>query len=321
MNVIIPVAGEGVRLKPHTHFLPKCLLYVAGKPILAHILDGIKSVKITHIVIVLGSQSEKIIQFCKTQPFRFKFVVQNERLGLGHAIYLGSRGLKGPTLVLLGDTITDFDFRDFAGGIHKLGVKAVDNPQRFGIVETRGKKVVNVVEKPDKPKSNLAIVGVYYFSDVQKIHQAMAAVIKKGIRTKNEYQLTDGLGLLIKKGEIFEIVKIRNWFDCGTPDALIETNQHLLKDNHYFPRCNKSKIIPPVYIPDSAQIIDSIIGPNVSVGQNVTIKSSVIKDSIINNNACIENAIFSNSIIGQNALVRGSFKKLNVGDFSVIEFP
>ncbi|MGB9720752.1 MAG: sugar phosphate nucleotidyltransferase [bacterium] len=321
MNVIIPVAGEGVRLKPHTHFLPKCLLYVAGKPILAHILDGIKSIKTKHIVIVLGSKSEKIIQFCKTQPFSFKFVVQNERLGLGHAVYIGSRGLKGPTLVLLGDTITDFDFRNFTGRTNKLGVKEVNNPQRFGIIETKGKKVVSVVEKPDKPKSNLAIVGVYYFNDVQKIHQAMATVIKKGIKTKNEFQLTDGLGLLIKKGEIFEIAKIKNWFDCGTPDALIETNQHLLKNNLYFHRRNSSRIIPPVYIPDSARIMDSIIGPNVSVGEGVTIKNSIIQDSIINNNAFIENAIFYKSIIGQNALVRGSFKKLNVGDFSVIEFP
>lgn len=321
MNIIIPVAGEGIRLKPHTHFLPKCLLYVAGKPILGHILDSIKPLRISKIVIVLGSNADKIIQFCKKFSFDFKFAVQNQRLGLGHAIYLGSKGLKGPTLVLLGDTITDFDIKAFAGATNKFGVREVNNPQRFGIVETKGKNVISVVEKPEKPKSNLAIVGVYYFSDIRKINNAMAVVMRKGMKTKNEYQLTDGLALLLRAGESFEIVRIKNWFDCGTPDALIETNHHLLKKNHYFRRRNKSRIILPVYIPDSAEIIDSIIGPNVSIGEGVKIKSSIIQDSIINNNAVIENAMFSKSIIGQNATVRGSFKKLNVGDFSIIEFP
>ncbi len=321
MNVIIPVAGEGVRLKPHTHFLPKCLLYVAGKPILGHILDGIKDLPISKIIIVLNPKSEQIIQFCKNYNFNFKFVIQQKRLGLGHAIYLGSNGLKGPTLVLLGDTITDFDFSGLNSKINMLGVKEVDNPQRFGIVEVMGEKVINVVEKPEKPRSNLAIVGVYHFKDIRTIHQAMAIVIKRGIKTKNEYQLTDGLALMIKKGDVFHILKIKNWFDCGTPDALIDTNRHLLKKNHYFRPYNRVKVIAPVYIPDSAQIIDSIIGPNVSVGENVNIKNSIIQDSIINNNTLIENAIFSRSIIGQNAVVRGSFKRLNVGDSSFIEFP
>jgi len=321
VNVIIPVAGEGVRLKPHTHFLPKCLLYVAGKPILGHILDGIKDLQISKVIIVLGAKSEQVVRFCKNYNYNFKFVIQQKRLGLGHAIYVGSNSLKGPTLVLLGDTITDFDFKDLGDRINILGVKEVDNPQRFGIVEIVGGKVINVVEKPEKPRSNLAIVGVYYFADIKKIHQAMATVIKRGIKTKNEYQLTDGLALLIKKGEPFNIIKIKYWFDCGTPDALIDTNRHLLKKNHYCRSHNKAKIIAPVYIPDSAEIIDSIIGPNVSVGECVKIKNSIIQDSIINNNATIENAIFNKSIIGQNAVVRGSFKRLNVGDSSVIEFP
>ncbi len=321
MNVIIPVAGEGVRLKPHTHFQPKCLLYVAGKPILGHILDGIKKLKISKIILVLGAKSEQIIQFCKNYDFTFKFVIQEKRLGLGHAIYIGSKGLKGPSLVLLGDTITDFDFSGIDIKINMLGVKEVENPQRFGIVEIMGKKVINVVEKPEKPRSNLAIVGIYYFTDIRKIRQAMALVIKKGIKTKNEYQLTDGLALMIQKGDVFHILKIKNWYDCGTPDALIETNRYLLKNNHYFRPHKRLKVIAPVYIPNSAEIIDSIIGPNVSVGEYVKIKNSIIRNSIINNNAIIENSILNNSIIGQHAIVRGSFKRLNVGDSSIIEFP
>ncbi|MEO0094615.1 MAG: sugar phosphate nucleotidyltransferase [candidate division WOR-3 bacterium] len=321
MNIIIPVAGEGVRLKPHTHFLPKCLLYVAGKPILGHILDGIKPLKISRIVIVIGTKSEQIIQFCKNYNYNFNFVIQKQRLGLGHAIYVGAKGLNGPTLILLGDTITDFDFKNFTGKCNILGVKEVENPQRFGIVETDGEKVIRVIEKPERPKSNLAIVGVYYFTDVRKIRKAMAMIIKKGIKTKNEYQLTDGLSLLIKMGEDFRLIKIKDWFDCGTPDALINTNQHLLKKHNYFQPSKFIKVIPPVFIPDSADIVDSIIGPYVSIGENVKIKNSIIQDSIINNNATIENAIFNKSIIGQYAVVHGSFKRFNVGDFSVIEFP
>ncbi len=321
MNVIIPVAGEGVRLKPHTHFLPKCLLYVAGKPILGHILESIKPLNISKVIIILGANSDKIVQLCRKFSFNFKFVSQEERLGLGHAIYLGSKGLSGPTLVLLGDTITDFDVKSFCGTKNILGVKEVNNPQRFGIVETKGKKVVSVVEKPERPVSNLAIVGIYYFDDVRKINRAMATVIRKGIKTKNEFQLTDGLALMIKSGDEFEIAKIKHWFDCGTPEALIETNRHLLKKNHYFRLRKKCRIIPPVYIPDSAEIIDSIIGPDVSIGENVKIRCSIIQDSIINNNTVVEHVMFNKSIIGQNAVVRGSFKKLNVGDSSIIEFP
>lgn len=321
MNVIIPVAGEGIRLKPHTHFLPKCLLYVAGKTILEYILDSIKPLKISKLVLVLGSNAEKIIQFCKKFSFDFEFIIQRQRLGLGHAIYLGTKGLKGPSLVLLGDTIIDCDIKKFSGDINILGVKEVENPQRFGIVETDGKNVVSVVEKPERPNSNLAIVGIYYFNDVQKINRAMASVIKKGIKTKNEFQLTDGLAMLLKSGEQFQIVKIKNWFDCGTTDALIETNRYLLKRNNHFLRCPKSRIIQPVFIPDSAKIINSVIGPYVSIGEDVRIQNSIIQDSIINNKAVIENTLFSRSIIGQNAIVRGGLKKLNVGDFSMIEFP
>jgi glucose-1-phosphate thymidylyltransferase len=321
VNVIIPVAGEGVRLKPHTHFLPKCLLYVAGKPILGHILDGLKSLKIAKIVIVIGSKSDQITKFCENYDFNFKFVLQKNRLGLGHAVYLGSKDISGPTLVLLGDTITEFNLKNFTGKTNILGVKEVENPQRFGIVEIKGDRVISVVEKPEEPKSNLAIVGVYYFTDAKNIHRAMGKIIKKDIKTRGEYQLTDGIALLINEGEEFRIIKINDWFDCGTPDALIETNRHLLNLHSYFSRRKRVNVIPPVFIPDSAEIVDSVIGPNVSIGENVRIKNSIIQDSIINNNAIIENAIFSNSIIGQNAIVRGSFKRLNVGDSSVIEFP
>lgn len=322
MQVIIPVAGEGIRLKPHTHFIPKCLLNVAGKPILGHILDRFSHLDISKIIIILGTKTDSIIQFCKKYPFNFKFVIQHKRLGLGHAIYLGAYGLKGQTIVLLGDTIIEYDFRKFSReDVNIIAVKEVDDPRRFGVVELDGEFAKNFAEKPDRLISNLAIVGLYYFVDIRKLYNAMATVIKRGIKTKNEYQLTDGLALLLKQGEKFKTAKVNHWFDCGTPDSLIKSNQYLLKKNHYYLRRKNCLIIPPVYIPDSAELKNSVIGPNASIGECVRITNSIVQDSIINSNAVIENAILSKSIIGQNAIVRSNYRKLNVGDFSIIEFP
>ena len=322
MNLIVPVAGEGTRLRPHTHILPKSLLYVAGKPILGHILDSLKNLNISKLIIVHGAKGEVIVQFCKKYPYNFRFVYQEKRLGLGHAIYIGAKGLKGATMVLLGDTIIDYDFKSFCNkGINTLAVKAVDEPGRFGIVELKGDEVVDLVEKPKSPKSNLAIVGLYYFQNIEKLYKAIDYMIKKKIRTKDEYQLTDGLKYLLKRGERFKVTKIDKWYDCGTAASLIETNRHLLKKTHHFKKRKKSIIVPPVYIEDSATISNSIIGPNVSIGKNVVIKDSIIKDSIINNGARVENARLTESIIGENAVVKSGFKKLNVSDSSVVEFP
>ncbi|HEX7318823.1 MAG TPA: sugar phosphate nucleotidyltransferase [bacterium] len=324
MNVIIPVAGEGVRLKPHTHMLPKSLLHVAGNTILGHILESLKPLKISRVVIVLGSKADEITSFCRNYPvkFKFQFVTQHKRLGLGHAIHTGARGLNGPTLVLLGDTIIDHNLKIFCkADTNMIAVKKVADPRRFGIVEVSNKNVVNVVEKPEIPPSNLAIVGLYFFRKIEKVHQALDHIIKKNIRTKGEYQLTDGLKRMIQQGERFKTVSITHWFDCGTPDAMIDTNRHLLKTTHYFKKRKTAAITSPVYISDSAVVINSIIGPDVSISANVFIRDSIIKDSIINRDAVIENSLLSRSIIGQNAVVKSSYKKLNVGDHSVIELP
>jgi glucose-1-phosphate thymidylyltransferase len=322
MNVIIPVAGEGVRLKPHTNILPKSLIHVAGKPILGHILDGLKSLKVEKLVIVLGAKGDQIASFCRQYRYDFRLVKQPRRLGLGHAVYLGSRGLKGETMVLLGDTIIDTDYRKFcAGSENTLAVKAVEDPRRFGIVEVRGREVIDVVEKPEHPKSNLAITGLYYFRDIRKVHNAIAAVIRQGVRTRGEYQLTDGLRQLIRRGEKFRIKMIEKWFDCGTADALIDTNQHLLIKTNYYRRRPSVVVYPPVYIPDSAVITGAIIGPNVSIGERAVVKNSIIRNSIVNREAIVENDLLDRSIIGEKAVVRGKFKKLNVGDSSMIELP
>lgn len=322
MNIIIPAAGKGLRLRPHTHTQPKCLLYVAGKPILGHILDSFKGFKISKLVLVLGTESEAIIKFCKKYSYSFKFVTQERRLGLGHAIYTGAKGLKGPTLVLLGDTIIECDFKDFTKrNTNMLAVKEVDNPKRFGIVETKGSNVLSLAEKPPNPKSNLAIIGLYLFQRIEQVHKSVEYLMRKKIRTKGEYQLTDALSHLLELGNKFKVLKVNKWFDCGTAEALIETNRHLLKKTHHFKKRKNTIIIPPVYISDTAKIMSSIIGPNVSIGDGVIIEKSLVQDSIINKDASIKNIQLSESIIGENACIKGQLKKLSVSDSSVVELP
>jgi len=322
VNVIIPAAGEGTRLRPHTHAVPKSLLYVAGKPILGHILDTLQGLDISNFSIVLGSRGEAIVEFCNKYPFEFRYVLQEKRLGLGHAIRLGAQCLEGATMVLLGDTIIEVDYSRFcSGSTNMLAVKEVSDPKRFGIVEVKGNDVVDLVEKPKQPKSNLAIAGLYYFQDIAKVSAAVDYIVKKEIKTKNEYQLTDALKHLLESGEKFEVMKIEHWYDCGTAEALIDTNRHLLERTQYYKKREGNIIIPPVYIADSAKISETIMGPYVSIGEDVTVKNSVIKDSIINRGATVENALLTESIVGEKASVKGGYKRLNVSDSSLVEIP
>jgi glucose-1-phosphate thymidylyltransferase len=322
VNVIIPVAGEGTRLRPHTHAVPKSLLYVAGKPILGHILDGLQDLEISNFAIILGAKADAIIDFCNSYSHDFKYVLQEKRLGLGHAIYLGGQGMEGPALVVLGDTIIDVDYQTFFhSGANVLAVKEVAEPRRFGIVDVQGDNVIDLSEKPKQPKSNLAIVGLYYFRDIAKVVKAIDHIIKKDIRTKNEYQLTDALKYMLDNGEQFKIVKVDNWYDCGTAAALLDTNRHLLKKTHHYVKREKSIILPPVYIADSAVVTKSIIGPNVSIGERAVVQTSIVKDSIINNEAKVENALLVESIIGAKASVKSGYKRLSVSESSVVEYP
>ena len=322
VNIIIPVAGEGTRLRPHTHAVPKSLLYVAGKPILGHIFNNLEGLDISNFVIVLGAKADAIIDFCNKYPRDFKYVLQEKRLGLGHAIHVGAQGLEGPTLALLGDTIIDVNYRDFtASRDNILAVKEVADPKRFGIVEVEGDDVVDLVEKPKNPKSNLAIVGLYYFQDIKRVVEAVDHIMQHDIKTRNEYQLTDALKYMLEKGEKFKAAKIEEWYDCGTAASLIETNRHLLTKTHHYKKREKNIVIEPVYIADSATITESIIGPNVSVGEDVVISTSIVKDSIINSGATVENALLVESIIGAKASVKSGYKRLSVSDSSVVEYP
>jgi glucose-1-phosphate thymidylyltransferase len=324
MKVIIPVAGIGTRLRPHTHTAPKGLLHVAGKPILGHILDALKQVKIDEVIFIVGFMGEQIVEYVnKNYKFKSKFIRQKELKGLGYAIWLVSPEVKDsePVLIVLGDTIFETDLAPvLKGRFDALGTKSVDDPRRFGIVEMRRGFARKLVEKPDKPTSNLAVVGVYYIRSSEAFKQSLNEIIDKNITTKNEYQLTDALQLMIDKGIKFKTFEITGWYDCGKPETLLETNRHLLSRIESTHKLRGSVVIPPVFVSRTATVKNSILGPHVSVADKAVIKDSIIRDSIISERAEVYNSRLQSSLIGNSAIVHGVFHQLNVGDSSEIGY-
>jgi glucose-1-phosphate thymidylyltransferase len=324
MNVVIPAAGEGVRLRPHTHTIPKPLINVAGKPIIGHIIDSIIPLNPEKICIVVGHHGIKIEDFVrKNYPAiidKFLFVHQEKRQGLGHAIFVSLEHIKKEEiLIILGDTIFDVDYNEIINANKNIiAVSETDEPQRFGIVEIEGEMVKDMIEKPQNPLSNLAIVGIYYFKNGLKLFNSLRHIIDNNLRTKNEFQLTDAMKHLLKEEEIY-IKRIKGWYDCGKIETLLETNRYLLNKFSLFKSYKNTSIIPPVYIPDDVEISNSVIGPYVSCGRKVKIKNAIIKDSIINDGGKVENVLLSNSIIGTDAVIIENFKVVNIGDSSIIE--
>lgn len=324
MKAIIPLAGAGRRLKPQTHTLPKALLNVAGKPILGHILDELIGAGIDHVVIVVGRFGEGIRRYVKENyDIVAEFVEQHERRGIGHAIYL-TRDLVAPDepiLIVLGDTIFKADFESVIGGpTSAIGVRAVEDPSRFGVVQVEDHNVARLVEKPDTPVSNLAIVGIYYFVRSRVLFEALAEIIDEGVTTKGEVQLTDAVTKMIEKGESVRAVTVTGWFDCGEPEALLRTNRYLLDEGGARAEIEGSIVIPPVAIAATAKVTRSIVGPYVTVGENAVITDSIVRDSIVNEEAVVENCLLNRSLVGESAVVRGDFQRLNVGDSAEIDF-
>jgi glucose-1-phosphate thymidylyltransferase len=205
-------------------------------------------------------------------------------------------------------------------GGNYIGVKTVDEPQRFGIVEVERGCITSLVEKPDEPKSDLAVVGVYMIEDSSALYSALDSVITTGTKTKGEFQLTDALNLMIDDGITIKAFEVEGWFDCGKPETLLDTNKALLEIARPKVEVPGSIVVPPVYVADDAKIETSVIGPHVSVAVGSVVRRSIVRNSIIGENALVEDALLDSSLIGDNAIVRGMFKKLNVGDSSEIDF-
>ncbi len=321
MKVVIPVAGVGARLKPHTHTNPKSLLEIAGQPILKHILDPINKLKPSEVIFVIGYKGEQIRKYVEDNyKFKSTFIEQDKLLGLGYAVGLAMPKVgKSDLLIILGDTIVESDLKKFISrSDYSLGVMTVDNPKRFGIAAVGGGFVSKLQEKPENPESNLALIGLYYFKESKTLRDELKKLVKSGQRTKGEIQLTDALQAMIKRGTKFTPFEVTGWFDCGTKETTLLTNQHFLKKIPETKSIDGCHLIPPVYISKSAKVEQSTIGPNVSVGDKTFISNSSIANSIVGDNSRIEKATLKDSFVGCDVVVKGYNGVLNIGDNSEI---
>lgn len=320
---VIPVAGTGIRLKPQTNTYPKAMVTVAGKPIIGHILDGVKKSGAKKVCVIIGYLGDKIKEYINSEykDLEVKYVEQKEQKGLGHAIYLTKDYVKGPVFVLLGDTILDNDlgmFTKFDENI--IAVKEVKDPRRFGVAEVENGYVTALQEKPSEPKSNLAVVGAYSLTDSAAMFKALEEVVNSGQTTKGEIQFTDALVKMLESGEKIKVAAINCWLDCGKPSTLLATNRHLLNKMPHKENFPGSLIIEPVYISPNASITNSIVGPYASIGAGTQINSCIISDSIINDKAVLANVVLESSLIGQSAVLCGQVQRFNIGDNSEIRF-
>jgi glucose-1-phosphate thymidylyltransferase len=323
MKAIIPAAGIGERLKPHTLNRPKVMVPVAGIPILEHISTSLFSAGFDEISVIVGYKKESIISyFNEKYPGKFHFPVQEEMKGLGHAVLYGLDDVDEPALIILGDTIIDLDMSKLKDPKHNIiAVVEVEDPKRFGVVETDANGLITrMVEKPEHPVSNLAIAGAYYIQSQRKLKHAIEELINNDFKTKNEYQLTDALALMMKVGEPFKALRIHEWYDCGTVETLLSTNKHLLSTGSGIKgKCVNCTIIDPVYVGTGSVICDSVIGPYLAIGEGVSIENAQLSESIINNNTKIKNSHLKNSIIGFGSIVENYSGTLNIGDDQVVK--
>jgi len=330
MKAIIPVAGIGSRLRPHTHTQPKALVPVAGKPILAHIIDNLVEAGIVDFIFIVGYLGDKIEEYVKSNypGISKKFILQEPREGIGHAVWLANDSItdQDDIVIALGDTVFDIDLKQVMSEKESaLGVKKVDDPRSFGVAELNEQCYIkNLVEKPPIPKSNLALVGLYRIKEAKALMDALGENIKNNIRSHNEFQLTDGIMRLIHSGVHIKTFSVENWYDCGTKDSLLETNAILLRKNMENREVSygfeNTIIIPPVSIAPNCRISNSIIGPNVSIGENSIIDYSILKDGIIGSYSELRNSVLHHSVIGSDASLHGLSQSLNIGDSTEIDF-
>ncbi len=324
MKSIILLAGLGTRLRPHTYSKPKPLVQVAGKPVLGHILDSLAGLDIGETIFVVGYMGEQIEKYVAEHYPRMqaRYVEQTEMKGQAHAIRLAQPFIDQDVLIIFGDTIWETDFTRLARvqGDGLIYTKQVQDPRRFGVVLLKDGLVTKFVEKPTTPISNLVVVGVYYFRDWRRLMRSIDTLIANNIQTKGEFFLADAMQLMIESGAKLEVETIPVWEDCGTREAILKANRYLLEKCCHAPAIEGSVILPPVYISDRAHIVNSIIGPYVSISEDARVENSHVRDCIISENATIENATLEWSLIGRDARVRGAFERLNVGDSSEVDF-
>ncbi|HRG59370.1 MAG TPA: sugar phosphate nucleotidyltransferase [Bacteroidia bacterium] len=332
MKIIVPMAGMGKRMRPHTLTVPKPLIQVAGKPIVQRLVEDISKVideKIDEIAFVIGDfgkeTENKLVAIAESLGAKGTIHYQHEALGTAHAIMCAQEALTGKVIVAFADTLFKADFKiDTAQNDGIIWVQKIDDPRMFGVVKVNENNVItDFVEKPQEFVSDLAIIGIYYFKDGAYLKSELKYLLDNDIKEKGEYQLTNALENMKQKGTKFSPGKITEWLDCGNKDATVYTNARVLAFNTGASlvsssiKNTNSLIIEPCFIGENVVLENSIVGPYSSIGANCVISNSNIKNSIVQNNTKIENSVIDNSMVGAHAEIKQAAKDLSVSDYSV----
>jgi len=338
MKIIVPMAGRGSRLRPHTLTVPKPLIPVAGKPIVHRLVGDIAGVlneKIEEIAFILGDPAffgDDVVESLKSlaislgaKPTIYR---QLDPKGTGHAIMCAKDSLSGPAVVAYADTLirADFDLDKEADAV--IWTKKVRNPEAYGVVNLNDKQeIIELVEKPKEYVSDQAVIGIYYFKDIGQLKNELQYVLDNNIINGGEYQINDGIKRMMAAGKVFKTGTVDEWMDCGNKEVTVETNRKMLG---FLQQANEkliasdvvtenSQIIEPCFIGEGVIIKDSTIGPYASIGKGTKIKNSTVKNSIIQTNAQIRNAHLDNAMIGNYAIFDGKFTNVSIGDYSELQ--
>ena len=330
LKIVIPMAGLGTRLRPHTWSRPKQLVTVAGKPVLDHVLDTLatlpdpENIELVSIVGYLAEQIQEHLLSCYPQ-IKSHFVLQEDPRGQSHAIYLARKFLKGPMMVIFADTLLEIDLSilatETAEGV--AWVKPVPDPRRFGVAVTgQDGWVTQIIEKPQDMNNNLAVVGFYYLHSSEDLIAAIEEQMRRGLQLKGEYFLADAINIMLERGLKMRTEKVDVWLDAGTPETLLETNRYLLengRDNSAEATKRKNiVVIPPVFVHPTAEIENSVIGPHVSIGAGANVQNSIVRNSILEDEAQVTDVILEGSLIGRQALIQRRSAVINAGDHTVV---
>ena len=336
MKIIVPMAGRGSRLRPHTLTVPKPLIPIAGKPIVHRLVEDIAKVldeKIDEVAFIIGEdfgdQVEKdLMRIANALGAKGTIYYQDKPLGTGHAIMCAKESLSGPAVIAYADTLfkADFNLDKSADGV--MWVKKVENPSAYGVVQlNQAGEITDLVEKPEEFVSDLAVIGIYYFKDVEVLKNELQGVLDEKLTRGGEYQINDGIERMRANGLKFVPGKVDEWMDCGNKDVTVETNGRMLKFLHQdgeklisdSVKIKDSEITEPCYIGENVELINARIGPNVSIGDGTRIENSTIRNSLIQSDAVIKNASLDNAMIGNHAKFDGNFTQISIGDYSVLE--
>lgn len=329
LKAIIPVAGAGTRLRPFTYTQPKALIPIAGKPIISYIIDDLKSHGVSEFLFIVGYFGEKIVDYVKENypDLKTEFVFQAKREGIGQAVFLVKEFVhpEDALIIVLGDSLIDISKEFYLSKMSSIAIKKVKDPSNFGVVELGDNgQIIRFVEKPKMPKSNLALTGLYKIVDTEILFSILEKYAKDGMRTEGEFQLTDVLNEMLKQGVEFDLVTADQWLDVGNGEVLLNSNSLLLKKygGYIAPtaRIENSVIVEPVYIADNCEIINAIVGPDVSLGVNTRIENSIITNGIIGSFSKLDTMKLSDFVIGSDSSLKGASQTITVGDNTEIDF-